>query len=84
LMHKREALNKKNLLRGTTTSFDNAGCQTDAEWFPQEALSGRSIYYNRPAHQRMIPVSFGSPLVHHRQNPTVTTYNLFVYAVCSS
>jgi hypothetical protein len=36
----------------------------DVEGSPQEASSGRSMYYNGPAHQRTIPVSFGSPIVY--------------------
>ena len=61
--NKPEAL-KKKLLRGTTISLDDAGRQTSADGSPQEASSGGSMYYNRPAHQRTFPVSFGSPHVH--------------------
>ena len=43
------------------SSFDDVSWQTNAEGSLQEASSGRSMYYNGPAHLRMFPVSFGSP-----------------------
>jgi len=61
--NKREALNKKKLLHGTTSSLDAASLQTNAEGSPQEVPSSGSMYYNGPAHQRTFPVSFGSPHV---------------------
>ena len=57
-----EKVFQKNSLKPTAASHSNAFWYTDTGGFLEHSPSDRNLYYKRPALQKIIPGSFGSPL----------------------
>ena len=65
--HVETVLKKKNSLKPNATSHNNASWNTDTDGFLEHSPSGGSLYYKRPALQKII-LFFSSPPLHFQRN----------------
>ena len=57
-----ERPSKKNSVKPSTVSHNNASWCTDTDGFLEHSLSGGSLYYKGPAHPKIISFFLDSPL----------------------